>query len=443
MIAQARAAEDALRCGFTSSDFNGRVCLAVGPITLFDKSFLQSLSVDEAVWFDNFFYPVVSPMFFIETVANLWKKPREGKTAEEEVGIIAAKTPELHGGPCYFHREMCIQDLLGNHVPLNGQIPMAGMRRVERDGKEGAIAEVSPEAKAFQRWQRGQFYEVERLYARKWREQVESIDLGAVERTMKQIGVNAKNCRTVDAALRYADDAILGLSKTAGRFDAALKVLEIPEQLRLHIKQQWKRRGKPPLHIFAPYATHILRVELFFRFALGANLVASTRPSHKVDIAYLFYLPFCTLFTSADKLHRQCAPLFMRSNQEFVWGPDLKNDLTALNDHFSALPTEVREQGIFKFANRLPEESRGLIWQLFERHAPGLLKPSAVIDPLKVDAGAHKKLRDSINAWEAAPTSQAKSPMSSDRPEMMIIKRSVSRIRGSWLQIDPEVTDKG
>lgn len=35
----------------------------MGPITLFDKSFLQSLSTDESVWFDNFFYPVIAPLF--------------------------------------------------------------------------------------------------------------------------------------------------------------------------------------------------------------------------------------------------------------------------------------------------------------------------------------------------------------------------------------------
>lgn len=29
----------------------------MGPIALFDKSFLESLNVDEAVFFDYFFYP--------------------------------------------------------------------------------------------------------------------------------------------------------------------------------------------------------------------------------------------------------------------------------------------------------------------------------------------------------------------------------------------------
>jgi hypothetical protein len=47
---------------------------AVGPITVFDKSFLQSLTVDESVWFDRFFVGVVCPIFYVETLADLSKK---------------------------------------------------------------------------------------------------------------------------------------------------------------------------------------------------------------------------------------------------------------------------------------------------------------------------------------------------------------------------------
>lgn len=410
----------------------------MGPIALFDKSFLQSLSTDEAVWFDNFFYPVTSPLFYIETLADLWKKPRDGKTADEEVGIIAAKTPQLHGGPCYFHREMCIQDLLGNHAPMNGQIPMAGMRRVFREGKEGAVAEVSEEAKAFHRWQGGDFYDVERLHARRWRAHVENIDLSAIEKSMKKIGVSAKTCKSVEAALKFADEAVAGLTKTSARFEGILAVLEIPQELRQYIKDRWKHKGKPPLRVFAPYASHILCIELFFRVALGANLVASTRPSHKVDIAYLFYLPFCMIFVSNDKLHRQCAPLFLRPDQQFVGGLELKTDLAALNTHFSALPAEIRQQGIYKFANRLPEESQGVIRKLFERHTPQLLKPAASLDPEKINKSAHKKIVEDMKKWDNAPSEGISQ---GGELETLIIKRSVSRTRGSWVQVGREVAD--
>ncbi|MFO6421401.1 hypothetical protein ACLBKS_14475 [Hylemonella sp. W303a] len=414
----------------------------MGPITLFDKSFLQGLSLDEAVWFDNFFYPVIAPLFYIETLADLYKAPRNGKTPEEEVGIIAAKTPQLHGGPCYFHMELCIQDLLGNPVPLTGQIPMAGMRQVIRSGKQGAIAEVSREARAFHRWQRGDFFEVERFSAREWRTQVENIDLSAIEHAMKQIGINSKTCKSLGEALKLADSIAADLTKTPFRFDGMLEVLKIPLKLRLHIKDRWKRKGKPPLRIFAPYANHILRVELFFRAALGANLVASTRSSHKVDMAYLFYLPFCTLFTSSDKLHRQCAPLFMRPNQEFVWGIDLKADLATLSAHYGAMPTQKKQQGIYKFANRLPTESQGLIRKLFEKYTPNLLEPATAVNPEKIDGAVHEKLLEDIKRWESASTVTASRRSTNDDLEAMIIKREVSRTRGSWVQIGPEMKDQ-
>lgn len=413
----------------------------MGPITLFDKSFLQALSTDEAVWFDNFFYPVIAPLFYIETLADLWKKPREGKTAEQEVGIIAVKTPQMHGGPCYFHHELCINDLLGNQVPMTGQIPIANMRRVVRDGKVGAIAEVSPEAKAFHRWQSGRFFEVERLHAQEWRRQVENTDLSAMHIAMKKIGITSKTCKTLEAARGLADEVVAGLTKTSERFTGILDVLDIPEQARPAIKERWKRKGKPPLRTFAPYAAHVLRVQLFFRLALGASLIGSGRPSHKVDMAYLFYLPFCTLFTSSDRLHRQCAPLFLRPDQEFVWGEDLKADLRDLNAHFSALPDDVKERGVFKFANRLPVESQGLIRQLFERHTPRLLKPATVIDPEKLNDGAHKMILVNLKQWKNASESPLPSQPIGGELETMIIERSISRTRGSWVVLSPEISD--
>jgi hypothetical protein len=411
----------------------------MGPITLFDKSFLQTLSTDESVWFDHFFYPVIAPLFYIETLADLEKSPREGKTAEEEVGIIAAKTPEMSGAPCSFHHELCIQDLLGNHAPLTGQIPVAGMRRVVRDGKDGAVVEVSPEAKAFARWQHGDFLAVERIHARAWRAHLARIDLSAIKHAMKHAGINSKTCKSLEAAVRFADDTLTGLSKSPGRFDAMLKVLEIPPDLRRAIKDRWKSRKQPGLGSFAPYAAHVLRVEIFFRTALGANLIASTRASHRVDMAYLFYLPFCTLFVSNDRLHRDCAPLFMRPDQEFVWGQDLKPDLAALNSHFSALPSEVRAQGIYKFAERLPDESRGVVRGLFERHTPRLLELKATIDRDALSEASHQKLIKHIKDWESSPSVLGSPLGRAEELESLIIKRSVKRQKGSWIQVGPDV----
>lgn len=149
----------------------------MGPITLFDKSFLQSLSVDESVWFDHFFYPNICPLFYVETLADLSKTSlRAGRTAEDEVRIIAEKTPEISGGPCVHHRELCISNLLGYRLSMNGQIPVAGARPVQSaEGHKGIVYDATPEAQAFTRWQHGEFKEVERRFAHGWRERLTNL----------------------------------------------------------------------------------------------------------------------------------------------------------------------------------------------------------------------------------------------------------------------------
>ena len=69
---------------------------------------------------------------------------------------------------------------------------------------------------------------------------------------------------------------------------------------------------------FAPYAAHVLTVELFFYLALSAGLISGDRPSNKIDIAYLYYLPFCMVFVSNDNLHAKTVPLFTDENRIFV-----------------------------------------------------------------------------------------------------------------------------
>jgi hypothetical protein len=45
-----------------------------GPTTLFDKSVLQSLTIDDSVWFDTFYLPSITPLFFVEVLADLERR---------------------------------------------------------------------------------------------------------------------------------------------------------------------------------------------------------------------------------------------------------------------------------------------------------------------------------------------------------------------------------
>ena len=52
-----------------------------------------------------------------------------------------------------------------------------------------------------------------------------------------------------------------------------------------------------------------------------------------MDIAYLYYLPFCMVFVSSDKLHERVVPLFLRDlTSRSSKGPDLKADLKRIDE---------------------------------------------------------------------------------------------------------------
>lgn len=127
------------------------------------------------------------------------------------------------------------------------------------------------------------------------------------------------------------------------------------------ILARWNAAGLPGIRIYAPYLTHILTVDLFFYLAMAASQVGSQRRSNMADMAYLYYLPFCMVLTSRDNLLVRTAPLFLRADQSFVHGDDLKADLKRLDLHYDALPEEEKKKGVYHFAAYPPDDDSFLV----------------------------------------------------------------------------------
>lgn len=107
---------------------------------------------------------------------------------------------------------------------------------------------------------------------------------------------------------------------------SALEAFDVDPKERAAIKRKWVELGRPHFALFAPYAYFALRLTTTFLAGVSLGIIPE-RPTNIIDLQYLYYLPFCQVFTSGDKLHRDLAPLFMRPKQQFVWAPDLKNAL--------------------------------------------------------------------------------------------------------------------
>jgi hypothetical protein len=413
----------------------------VGPITIFDKSFLQSLSLDEAVWFDNFFYSNITPLFFVETLADLEKAVRAGRTPEREVGIIADKTPELKAAPNMFHLQICTTSLMGYETPMRGQIVVAGGKPVKTADQSGIVYEESPEAEAFGRWQRGEFLDIERQYAKLWRRAIKSLDLKGTLQDLETIGLSPDKCRTLEQAKAIAESFLDAPGYSLDRIQFVFNVLDVPPRVHLTILQRWADSGFPPLRTFAPYAAYVLMIEVFFHIAVAANLISREKVTNKIDLAYLFYLPFCMVFVSSDNFHKRCSPLFLRDDQEFVWGPELKSDLQRIDQHYDKLPESEKEKGLFAIASYPPREGDFLVARLWDRFLPTWRKlrnrqipqneerDKTLVEHTKKIAEANTLRPDQVD-------------FDLSNPDSLIIKRKVRRKRGKWWQVPKDLETK-
>jgi len=88
----------------------------------------------------------------------------------------------------------------------------------------------------------------------------------------------------------------------------------------------------------------------------------STRASNVIDLQYLYYLPFCHVFTSGDKFHKQVAPLFMQQNQLFVDPAKLKADLKMIADKWDQTDKDSGTAFFIKYPWRGENMVSEVIW---------------------------------------------------------------------------------
>jgi len=244
------------------------------------------------------------------------------------------------------------------------------------------------------------------------------------------------------AEVKTLADAYIDASPQDGALSFGLTFLGIPEQVHGEIIDRWKRAGSPPIRRFAPYFRHILGVDLFFSLAIASDQISRVRPKgkadNKVDIAYLYYLPFCHVFVSADNLHKRVVPLFVRPDQSFVDAAELKADLQKLDAYYWAMPEEVKNTGFYKFAKHPPLDDSFLVTRLWDKL--GIEWRERASEPDPIDKLKDTKIIEELNRiTEAAKSSDPNARLSIEETQFMQVSRSVVRKKGKWDRFGPEV----
>lgn len=74
---------------------------------------MLSRHLDDSLWLDHFPCTIITPLFFIETLADLEKEVHNGRTAEQLVGHLARGTPDMNSYPAIRHRKLLDEELSG------------------------------------------------------------------------------------------------------------------------------------------------------------------------------------------------------------------------------------------------------------------------------------------------------------------------------------------
>lgn len=413
----------------------------MGPITLFDKSFVEMLNLDEAAIFDCLYSSVICPIFYTEVLADLSKEPPGQRSAEQIVGDVAKKTPILHATPNVLHTTMCMSELAGNAVEMRRVPARAGGKPVRRpDGTLGIIYDEAPEAKAFDRWQHGRFREIEREFAFGWRKQLLEADDDLTSKLVRQILEITQEPKNLVDALSIAKQVLRGDGQRFSLLKTAYILLGLNPSHFRRVQARWVAAGRPHLHEFAPYTAHCLLVEVFFNVAIGKKLISPDRASNRVDMAYLFYLPFAMVFVSNDKLHQRTAPLFMTDQQIFVLGGDLKKDLASLNSRYSSLSEEEQSEGLFRIASYPPNDDDCLTTRVWKQLGMKVEREKANVSSEPPSAA---ELLASVKQMKESAQGRGGTPRFSqselEDPSHIVIERMVPLRRGKWRFMPPGV----
>lgn len=409
--------------------------MPLGPIIIFDKSTLQCLSDDEAVLLDNFYMSNITPVFIAECLGDLdrdMESARSKGSPESMVGSLARKTPDSQAYGNVFHMQI-LKGELAREFDLSTVHfrPLKGRgERVAMGKSKGVVFRESEEEEAIHRWSRREFWELERDIAKQWRQAIDRIDLNVSYANILNATGNREKPTSLEEA-KSVTDSIIDSVDQEWLLRFGLQILDVPEATEW-VRDRWKADGRPLLRSYLPYFIHMLSINVFFALALSAKLLKNVKPSHAIDLAYLYYLPFCYVFTSRDKFHIQVAPLFMDPFQTFVHGDDLKAELKRLDERYKQLPEDELNKGLIGFAAHPPEDTSFLTTRLWDRYLPKWRGPQTPMGGLPKDV--LQAIDQMANKASAASPSDASDAQNISALDFMTITKTVSTKKGSYLR---------
>lgn len=342
----------------------------MGPTIILDKSALQALSQSEINFLFKHYYVVVPPILPVEILGDLEKTKGIRHLSKDEVTQLSKKLLSMDSVINGNYKALSIAPLLGYDIPMIGQAVVTGGVSLEtRNGKKIDYLDQTTETGLLIKWQSGVFSDVEEEFAKQWRDKTKALNLEDYKVKVKALFKKLPKINNFNQLIKYVDNRLLN-PNPAIRFlsiGSFMNEMRLPQALQDRVYNRWLEVSMPSFNKFAPYSYYCFRVKMIFEVGLATELI-STRSTNLIDLEYLYYLPFCNVFSSGDNLHKNLCPLLLRDDQNFIDRDILKKDLSQLHYEWQNLSDEERKQRAHDYGSYPPMNPESVTYQLWKRH---------------------------------------------------------------------------
>lgn len=346
-------------------------------ITL-DKTVVYGLNNEEVDSLDRYFFQVVPSILVNEILAELTKEP-DPKIPNK----IAAFTYRVSGnhGLALNYRKRFATSLLGREIPMDGRFLASGETVVRTvSGSLATIVETPLEDAILARWERREFTDEERLWARRFRQRMERpLNTKLYLDNIARAGLSFNTPQSVEELISSVNDLLANKKLLPRLFVILARDFGIPYKSSDEITKRWYKEGRKPFEEFAPYAFFCLKANFLWHLSLtNPKLFKPDRNKNKndrKDLEYCYYLPNTQIFATRDDKQQRLMEALRRQDQSIVNGDELKRDLRKISTDWDSLTTEEKIAVNAQRGDAPPENTDSVVYQLWKKH-DGRINPS-------------------------------------------------------------------
>ncbi len=323
---------------------NNRIVLrdvAGKPTIIIDKSTLEALSNAETHCLGRYYLAVSTHVLLSEIGADLKKEFDNERIPEEVVSLLSNRMHGLYRFNTSWYTLLELS-LLGDKIPIDHMAPvyLEGMETYIPGVGRGIYFDEQKERKTLYVWANGEFSESDYKMAEQWRSEIKKIDLTSWHQGLDE-KLKSLKPKSFEDILTIVEDILNNPEPQFEFLQFLVKLAKVSEENSTAIFNRWNNCGMPQIQDFSEYGYYCLKVYLIFWWGLFSGLIGP-RSTHCVDLHYLYELPFCRIFSSNDKFHKNLSRLLLTDQQIFITGWDLKSDLKRIEEYVDSLSEEDR-----------------------------------------------------------------------------------------------------